>query len=89
MYSFDSSSQYEKSKSKAAVLISEIASSDGMVAAFLNTGVSVLIGSDLSTTIGWDFCGLHEGLVFRLLRLGVSWTYVRVSIFCFSLWLKI
>lgn len=71
-YSFDSLSQYENPKSKAAVLIPEIASSDGIVAAFLNTGVSALIGSDMSTNIAWDFCGLHEGLIFRLLRLSVS-----------------
>lgn len=71
-------------------MIPEIVSSNGMVAPFLNTGVSVLIGSDLSTTIGLDFCGLHKGLDFQLLRLSVSWSagaFVR-EYFCFSLWLK-
>ncbi len=54
-YSFDSLSQYENSEFKAAVLIPEIASSDGMEPAFLNTGISALMGSDMSATIGWDF----------------------------------
>lgn len=84
MYSFDSLSQYENPKIKATVLIPEIASSDEIFAAFLNPGVSVLMVSDMSTTICWDFSVLHKDLIFRLLRLGVRWgngDSVRVGIF--------